>query len=77
MRQVRPGLKCQNLVKILTLLQRLLIYLENDSVFKYNIQLPSLVFMTSLNLRWVHWLFVTNYLFFLFILGKQMTAMTV
>lgn len=65
--QVHPGLKYQNLVKILTLLQHLLIHLENDSDFKYNIQVPSLVFMTFLNLRWAHWLFVTNYLcFFVF-----------
>ena len=64
MRQVHLGLKCQNLVKILISLQRLLTYLENDSVFKYNIQAPSLVFMTSLNLPALYAFVVCHYLCF-------------
>ena len=47
--QVRLDLKCKNFIKNLTLLS-LLTYLENDSVFRYNIQAPILLFMTSLNL---------------------------
>ena len=66
MLQVCPGLKCENLVKILTSLQRLLTYLENDSIFKYNIQAPSLVFMTSLNLPVLCTLVVCHYVFFVY-----------
>ena len=64
MLQVCPGLKCENLVKILTSLKRLLTYLENDSIFKYNIQAPRLVLMTSLNLPVLYALVVCHYLYF-------------
>ena len=48
--QVCLGIKCNNLVKICTWSQCLLIYIKNESIFINNIQTPSLEFATSLNL---------------------------
>lgn len=43
------GLNIPEFSKNSHFIKSLLIYLENDSIFKYSIQAPSLVFMTSLN----------------------------
>ena len=70
MQLVCTGLKCQNLVKILTLLQCLLTYLENGSIFKYNIQARIFDLFKFANAVCIGCLSVTILQVFLFIIGK-------